>query len=410
MSLLEIILVGWDLNGGRQSNHEVDWEAVERRARSHPREAREMYKEMGAMNYEYVDYYPLNFLALCRGPTLGAVEAVYEAFPRVVTNHTDDGYPLEAYMSGGSDPEVARFLLKKELEWRKKLPSKFRFAGRNPIIFCCSHNTDTSIVEALLEEYPLAASQAGDDDSPIISVLSNIRVDEDAAGGGAPDEFRRYKKLKLFLMCIEHGTVIRNELSARGVEFMALHSFLRCISSRLLEYDPENMNSGVKARVIGDILDRRNPSPGGVDKLQLPEMPSSLNRILHLLRDEYPDQFRERDHTGKLPLEVVIEAGAPTLGGSSLLVADNIYRFLLGVHPPSASTLDSDGLFPLHRAAENEWPVDAILDSYPTGITTPHPTSGLFPFQIAASVGSVELSYKLLRRDPSTIKLLVRPC
>jgi len=421
---MELILVGWDLNTADTSDTPIDWDAVEARARSHPREAMERLnmKEYQTIDDNWTEFhdkmYPFVLMLHCDGLTLGAVEAVYDAYPAAIFSYTNNGfYPLEIYYGvddGGpgldADPVIARSLLVKYFEARKhrkrvRRSNLFLFEGgfvHNPLYGVDSRYCSVAVAKALLEEYPSGGTKADPDimRSPLVSILNDITNDYNAPSQEDPfDEMKRYEKLKYILQAHQHSTV-GARLEDKGIVCKTLHSFLWCISSSQVPHAFEYGDSMGRGRVLGEFMAAKEKDGSNM----FPSIHTSLLRILKLMKDDNRDQFRQADEEGKNPIQVMLQDDAPpSMSQRAVETTVAIHRFLLGEFPESISVPDERGRLPLHYAIENKWPIGAVLESYPAGASTRDPVSGLHPFQLAGVAGSLDSCFDLLVKEPSLI-------
>jgi hypothetical protein len=150
----------------------------------------------------------------------------------------------------------------------------------------------------------------------------------------------------------------------------------------------------------------------------------------------YPEQYTMVDATGRFPLHIAIgpENSFGTLTTNSLYPSSQRqhWKFLpkeywsirlsLHFHSKSALLFDPNepaGRYPLHTAIYygHQWDygVKLLVDAAPSILQQIDPTSGLYPFQLAATVcmsndaaDELDLIYELLRYDPTVLELCRR--
>ncbi|KAL3942320.1 MAG: hypothetical protein SGBAC_003454 [Bacillariaceae sp.] len=137
--------------------------------------------------------------------------------------------------------------------------------------------------------------------------------------------------------------------------------------------------------------------------------------------------FQKPDPKGIYPLHVVLHQTCTTLHHTGKVIARELVKTLLQVHPQSARCLLHQRL-PIHWAVEHNWPChDLLLAVYPEALSIQDSTSELYPFQIAAAsvstratapqntpckqaeknvsfVSSLDITFELLRANPSHVQ------
>lgn len=126
--------------------------------------------------------------------------------------------------------------------------------------------------------------------------------------------------------------------------------------------------------------------------------------------------FQKPDHKGIYPLHVVLHQICTSEHHTGKVIARELVKTLLQVHPQSARCLLHQRL-PIHWAVENHWPChDLLLAVYPEALDTQDSTSELYPFQIAAATpcrhdssmssvsASLDITFELLRANPTLMR------
>ena len=148
--------------------------------------------------------------------------------------------------------------------------------------------------------------------------------------------------------------------------------------------------------------------------------------VLDYVLDRYPEQLRQLDQSGRLPLHVAV--GACTLSGGRSTKEQQLRRSyrpreqeviskLLRRYPQAAACQDSKneptGRFPLHTALIHghswEQGVKELAEASPLSVLTMRdPAFCIYPFQLAAASQYSDLNtiYQLLRAQPGALLLL----
>merc|ERR1712232_272575 len=131
--------------------------------------------------------------------------------------------------------------------------------------------------------------------------------------------------------------------------------------------------------------------------------------------------FQKPDHKGIYPLHVVLHQVCTPVHHTGKVIARELVKTLLKVHPESARCLLHARL-PIHWAVENHWPChDLLLSVYPEALGAQDSISELYPFQIAATATSVstrtvygqsdmssgsslDITFELLRANPTHLR------
>jgi len=133
--------------------------------------------------------------------------------------------------------------------------------------------------------------------------------------------------------------------------------------------------------------------------------------------------FQKPDHKGIYPLHVVLHQICTPEHHTGRVIARELVKTLLQVHPQSARCPLHQRL-PIHWAVENNWPChDLLLSIYPEALDAQDSTLELYPFQIAAtatsvisstsspckqndmsSVSSLDITFELLRANPTHVR------
>lgn len=123
----------------------------------------------------------------------------------------------------------------------------------------------------------------------------------------------------------------------------------------------------------------------------------------------FPDQVRQRNRKGNLPLHLYANTEAHQFLEMQKLEA------LQGWFPQAATVRNGDGRLPIHVAIDcgRSWPfMSELLSGSPDTISAVDGPTQLFPFQQAACSGdgglSLTIIYELLRRAPQLIQDTVR--
>eukprot|EP00526_Cylindrotheca_closterium_P010303 CAMPEP_0113612314 /NCGR_PEP_ID=MMETSP0017_2-20120614/6034_1 /TAXON_ID=2856 /ORGANISM="Cylindrotheca closterium" /LENGTH=405 /DNA_ID=CAMNT_0000521341 /DNA_START=183 /DNA_END=1400 /DNA_ORIENTATION=- /assembly_acc=CAM_ASM_000147 len=135
--------------------------------------------------------------------------------------------------------------------------------------------------------------------------------------------------------------------------------------------------------------------------------------------------FQKPDPKGIYPLHVVLQQECTPQHHTGKVIARELVKTLLQVHPQSARCLLHQRL-PIHWAVEHNWPChDLLLAVYPEALDAQDSTSELYPFQIAAaaaasvstrtsapckqaesmsSVSALDITFELLRANPTHVR------
>jgi len=145
--------------------------------------------------------------------------------------------------------------------------------------------------------------------------------------------------------------------------------------------------------------------------------------VLQELISRFGDESREKDSSGSLPLHLFLEScsleghRAIDLGYASddsdyQHAIERSYELILNANPRAALVPNGEDRLPLHLTIANRGlSNDAIMDALVTPLTVRARdiTNRLYPFACAAiGVGAdVDLTFRLLRKDPSVTRELV---
>jgi len=143
--------------------------------------------------------------------------------------------------------------------------------------------------------------------------------------------------------------------------------------------------------------------------------------LMQLFQFLYPKQVFTVDKDGRLPLHHSVMSNEEIVPHSRLYDASDHQLWveqLVQTFPKATEVMDSTGRLALHYALENDVPLSdktakAVLTSnvmllvrtFPDSIHRRLPSSGLYPFQHAATNQNfdVEVIYTLLKRDPAMV-------
>eukprot|EP00591_Stephanopyxis_turris_P007163 CAMPEP_0195531276 /NCGR_PEP_ID=MMETSP0794_2-20130614/34868_1 /TAXON_ID=515487 /ORGANISM="Stephanopyxis turris, Strain CCMP 815" /LENGTH=318 /DNA_ID=CAMNT_0040663005 /DNA_START=328 /DNA_END=1284 /DNA_ORIENTATION=+ len=121
-------------------------------------------------------------------------------------------------------------------------------------------------------------------------------------------------------------------------------------------------------------------------------------KLLRLAVKLHPEQLRDADEIGNLPLHIA---------ANNLTSSDrNVVDLLLATHPEAAQVFNQNGKLPLHIAAQSCRPwengTEAILNAFPEAITVVDEETRLYIFMLAAVGENASLNsiYCLLRACP----------
>lgn len=152
--------------------------------------------------------------------------------------------------------------------------------------------------------------------------------------------------------------------------------------------------------------------------------PWNLALTKHIL-EKFGNEAGKTDGEGNLPLHLFLEScmversRAIRIGYAAdeddyHVAVQTCFGLLLAAHPRAAASRNGAGRLPLHLALEScrQLPADAIVEPLlgraPEALLARDTDSRLYPFASAA-VGpssNIDLSYNLLRRDPSVLSIL----
>jgi len=128
--------------------------------------------------------------------------------------------------------------------------------------------------------------------------------------------------------------------------------------------------------------------------------------------------FQKQDPKGVYPLHVVLHQVCTPQDHTGRVIARELVKTLLQVHPQSARCPLHQRL-PIHWAVEHNWPChDLLLAVYPEALDAQDSTSELYPFQIAAScssmpsqqkgnvspISTLDITFELLRANPTHVR------
>ena len=118
--------------------------------------------------------------------------------------------------------------------------------------------------------------------------------------------------------------------------------------------------------------------------------------------------------TGHLPLHLACARKTKTEEETAADIGESAATKILLAYPQAAiKPILNTKRLALHIAIENQKPlplIAALLKIYPSTLNAPDPNTGLWPFLLAGSrsADEVDISYSLLRADPSIIQVAIR--
>lgn len=363
----------------------IDWNAVNRRAESHPEECMREYPMV------WVDSVLDRIITL--NPPVGALIAVIRAYPTALVDWWYSE-PLSLACESDASNDVIRTLLQemKRVCTEDTPDRKFFRKELNPhrVLLECGFWTTTcpldlpDRVSIFLEELPLDIESMSSDHLEIC--LQSLFKAE-------------YDKLKLVLMKLIAGTTREDELDEN--RFLVLHAFLKLVR---------------RAGAFGDKKKRVRMLPDRID---------GILKVLTMIKERDPDQFRSRDNDGSLPLHIAATMMHRRVADGRIFVTPQRYnsytsvmvKFLLHEYPESIGIPDQQGRLPLHIATEQKLPCyDVLVNTEARALTTRCIVTRMYPFQLAA-LGREDVSvcadahnewtgmiYTLLRKTPHLIQ------
>eukprot|EP00566_Odontella_aurita_P010865 CAMPEP_0113549074 /NCGR_PEP_ID=MMETSP0015_2-20120614/13237_1 /TAXON_ID=2838 /ORGANISM="Odontella" /LENGTH=411 /DNA_ID=CAMNT_0000449755 /DNA_START=316 /DNA_END=1551 /DNA_ORIENTATION=+ /assembly_acc=CAM_ASM_000160 len=351
-------------------------------------------------------------------PPVHVVDSLIKAYPDALLREDqgviehDSFEPVRASALGlacrtGASADVVRLIVRETLRMqsvrgKKRTFSQFVKQGIFRTTAFCGDAAESrggesrmsiGTLKVLLEEYPEGVMDTAIDNYATLHGTSECYLGRAIMRMSIDEWF--WEMFEVALMAFSLGTIKESERNGRN--FLALHALIEfvCTSDKGLRYLDCNDGYVLHDEVL-------------IDQVIL---------LLEALKVRNPEQFREKDHIGRLPLHVAL-SGKLSYRDSMRNTEgfQKIVSFLLKEHPQSAAILDASGMFPLHLAASKGIDcVDILFDAEARAVESRCPNSHLYPFQLAVAglnnqkakqiesekTHAVDLAFRLLLHSPT---------
>jgi hypothetical protein len=139
--------------------------------------------------------------------------------------------------------------------------------------------------------------------------------------------------------------------------------------------------------------------------------------LFHVILDKFPEQIRQPDDNGRVPLHAVVVVPRKQDMIAAWKEEQSKYErmtVLLQVYPHAAMVFDNKGQLPLHLAIQSGWHhlhLMELLAAAPPSISALDESFSLYPFQLAAMHDlSLTTIFKLLLAAPNLLGSRIPPC